>query len=453
MAQAAELDLRIAVAPVAPAAVPAAAAVLAPTDLPGPSTDRSGGRSAAGVPDWVSRCCTGPFVDRHAELARLEAAFEAAATGSRVVGVSGEDGIGKSRLVAEAARRFADGGALVLGGQCHADRSSLAPFRQMLDRYAAQVPCGAGEWPATTASTLGALSSVMAEQLGVACQPQFDDPYAAAAVVISLIRAAGCGRPAVLVLDDLHLADLSTLEAVRQLVEGHPDLPLLVLLVFRGADARLQPDLLDLLDDLHRVPDYQRIPLGPLPSADGADLLAQLLGRPTGTGWEQAFVTLDREVGGKPRFLLAVARAVDDCVAMEADDWVPASLSDLGLPRSLHDLIRRRLRALPTEHRAVLDAASVVGSPFGVELVARLADCCVDTVMAALEWLRVEGLVRQADLHTAEFTCEAVRLAVCGDLPTAILLRLRSRLADAVEFDEIAAGSRPAGRRLLSIAT
>ncbi len=413
-------------------------------------------RPDAGVPDWVTRSCVGPFVDRQVEIARIESAFDAAASGVRVVGVSGEDGIGKSRLVAEAARRFAEAGALVLGGQCHTDRSSLAPFRHLLDRYAAQAPSSADDWTTGAAATLGALSSVMAEQLGGTCRPDLDDPYAAASGVLSLVRAAGHHRPTVLVLDDLHLADPSTIEAVRQLVDGYPDVAMLVVLVFRGADARLRPELLDLLDDLHRLPGYERIPLGPLPSDDGAALLAELLGGPVGVHWERAFVTLNEEVGGKPRYLLALARAVADRRGVEAHDWVPAGLAELGLPRSLHDLIRRNLRALPVAYRGVLDAAAVVDSPFGVGSVADLAGCSIDTVLAALDWLRVAGLVVQSDLGTAAFSCEAVRRAVRDDLAPAHLLRLRARRSEprtTGAAGRAGDGTRPLHRELFSTPT
>jgi predicted ATPase/DNA-binding winged helix-turn-helix (wHTH) protein len=148
-----------------------------------------------------------PFVGRKAELARLDARLDEARNGrGGLVLLSGEPGIGKTRLVEEFSARARRGGAVVLGGRCKG--VGPAPCQPLIDAL----------------ETAGAL------------RPASDGPGALVDAFASLARSA----PVVLSLDDLHRADDATLDVVFRLSRAAAQSALLVIGTYR--DAGLAPD-------------------------------------------------------------------------------------------------------------------------------------------------------------------------------------------------------------------
>lgn len=373
------------------------------------------GRARPGA--WAQRVCRGPLVGRRAEIDQLERAVMDAAAGLTVVVVSGGDGLGKSRLLGEFASRCVVEGGLVLAGRCTRGQA-MSGFRQVVDRWAREDAVVAAGLPATTTSTLTALSAVFADLAGGVADPAFADPYLTSAAVVSLVDQARGGRPAVLLLDDLHAADEATIEATRRIVEDHPELPLLIVLALRGNEAEDTGGLLDLLDDLHHIDAYHRVGLGPLDLDESVELV-RLAGVP-GVDLRDAGAVhrLCREVGCVPRYLLAIARHWSEEAGRRGSGWVPVGLEELGMPASLHDLLRRRLRSLAPLDRTVLEVAATLDGELDPARLGHLAGVSTEDVAGALDRARRAGLVAVAADGGTSFVCDAVAFSLCRDAPS-----------------------------------
>ncbi|HEY7880926.1 MAG TPA: AAA family ATPase, partial [Streptosporangiaceae bacterium] len=236
-------------APAAPAeAVPASAvpASAAPAEV-----------ATAGTPTW-------PLVGRTAELASLRAAWQAARGGGhdgaghsgRVVAIAGQAGSGKTRLIAELRAEAAGTGAVVLAARSHDGETGL-PFvlaADLLRTALAIRPDLPGTLPAQTAAMAGRLVPALAASYPDAAAPPLDSPVAVtrlyAAIADTLQAAAGigdkpgeagtaggAGAAGIVVVEDVHWADSSSLGLLAYLVRRLSDWPLLLVLSWQAEQA------------------------------------------------------------------------------------------------------------------------------------------------------------------------------------------------------------------------
>ena len=226
----------------AQAAEPQAAAAEVPGAEPG-AGGVNGASEAAGV--W-------PLVGREAELAALRSAWQATGAAGRVVAIAGQAGSGKTRLITEfrteAAR--APQPAVVLAARCH-DGETALPFvlaADLLRTALAVRPDLPGVLPAQTAAMAGRLVPALAAAHPDSVAPALDSPLAVtrlyAAIADTLLAAtkgsgaAAEGAPAgVVVVEDVHWADGSSLGLLAYLVRRLADWPLLLVLSWQAEQA------------------------------------------------------------------------------------------------------------------------------------------------------------------------------------------------------------------------
>lgn len=336
------------------------------------------------------------FVGRGPELAQLAAAGQDSAV--TAVLVSGEAGIGKSRLVSEFVSRLG-GRPLVLTGRCLEfgnDGPALAPFR----------------------APLRALSC---EQEN----PGFG-------TVLTLLEEAAETRPLVLVLEDLHWADGSSLRLISFLIANlaHPG----VLLI--GTHRPPTGPLRRLTAELSRVPAVRRLALAPLTRYEVGRQLAALLTR------EPAPALIARVAdrsAGNPLFVEALATAPDET------------------PAELLDLLHAGLPELDGDPRHVLAVASVAGTEVPHDLLEAVAGLPADRLDRAVEQLIGAHVLTVTDRGYA-FRHALVRLAVYERLLPARRARLHLQFADALPAcagreAEVAAHAYAAGDRPRALAS
>ena len=181
--------------------------------------------------------------------------------------VSGDAGVGKTTLVAEAARRAAREGACVLLGRCQEDLSaSYAPFAEALHHYVAHAPERLLRTHVEVhGGDITSMVPAVGQRLGSVPAPTSTDPdterYLLYGAVAGLLTAASRLQPTVLVLDDLQWSDSQSLRLLRHVVATVDSARLLVLGTFRDIELSPSNPLHDLLGAFQREPGISRIEL------------------------------------------------------------------------------------------------------------------------------------------------------------------------------------------------
>jgi class 3 adenylate cyclase/tetratricopeptide (TPR) repeat protein len=371
----------------------------------------TGARSRFGV-DALRRSAS-PLIGREDELLVLKQAFRRCAQQPSVqlVTVTGEPGVGKSRLVEEffafideqpeliswrqgRSLPYGDGISFwalneIVKAQCgilesDSPTSAQAKLAQSVEEA---VEPAEREW---VLARLCRLLGLLQAELG---DDEQEQAFAAWQRFLEGIAAQG---PLVLVLEDLHWADDRLLEFAEQLVTWSSDLPLLVLCTGR-------PELYD------RRPDWgggkrnsTSISLTPLSSTDTALLLGALLAQSVLPAETQRLL-LER-AGGNPLYAEEFVRMLQDRGLLESRGAVATALDeeDVPIPETLQALIAARLDTLPTHRKSLLQDASVFGKVFWAGAVSHASGDDRGHVEGELRALAERELVRRARTSSVE---------------------------------------------------
>lgn len=336
---------------------------------------RGGGRPDAPpdlvLPPAVANEHAVPLVGRDAEMERLASVLGADAERlSGVVLLAGDPGIGKSRLVAAAARA-AGADRHVLFGRC--DEEPLTPYQPFSEaiRWLLKQPVDTyqGDLDDDVLDRVRALVGISASPLPSG-QP---DRLAAFDAVADLLRALARTRPVVLALEDLQWADAPTLALLRYVVRRLEGEPFAVLASCRRHALESPGPTADLVADLRRTGTVEVLEVGGLPLRSSGELAAAVLGRDVDP---QLAVALHEETAGNPLFLLELARHLDQAgrtrsgAARAGIDVVRGT----AVPLRIRQVVARRVARLGEDLEEVLGVAAVVGREFDLTLVAEAAE-------------------------------------------------------------------------------
>ncbi|WP_028644509.1 BTAD domain-containing putative transcriptional regulator [Nocardioides sp. URHA0020] len=341
---------------------------------------------------------------RDDELAALTDLVDRVVAGSGAspafVALTGEPGIGKSRLAIELASYAADHGLTIAWGRCSQDDGAPAL------------------WPWST----------VLERLGSAL-PSTEDGHDGAAAfrawetVVQTVLQAAEQAPLLLVLDDLHWADTSSLRVLRLLTEAVAEegpARLLVVATWRehptptGALA----EVAEALARKHAL----RLQLRGISAEAASQLFAQVAeAQPS----EADADTLRRRTEGNPFFLVEYAR-------LARDGDVAALVAEGRPPAAVHEVLSRRLSQLAPATQDLLQTASVVGRIFDLSTLAAVTDVDEDAVLDRLDPAIEAGLVAEDGVDRFRFNHALVRDTVRSGLPQSRRARVHARAAEAL---------------------
>jgi class 3 adenylate cyclase/tetratricopeptide (TPR) repeat protein len=337
--------------------------------------------------DDGARRLRSPLVGRAVETRELERCLAQVAHGTGgIVCITGEPGVGKSRLMAEA-RRFATAGEVLwLEGRSLSFTQSISywPLVEILRRYAGITEDDAegGAW-AKLEGRVSALCGPEAPEilpylgtlLGLTVPDDLQDRVRyldelamGRQILLSSRRffeRLARQHPVVLIFEDLHWIDQSSAELLENLLPLIADVPLLLCLAMRSGGVGPAARIRALAAERHPTR-FTDIVLGPLSMVESRDLIANLLRRAPSAGLQQLILM---KAEGNPFFIEEMIRTLIALQAMVHDatsgGWRPtARLDQITIPDTIQGVIMARIDRLDDELKEVLKLAAVIGRSF-----------------------------------------------------------------------------------------
>ncbi|MCY1136492.1 AAA family ATPase [Actinoplanes sp. Pm04-4] len=322
----------------------------------------------------------GPFVGRRRLLAALRAEL---ARPSALVLLSGEPGVGKSRLVAES---LEDSGRPVVVAHCD-DLREPQPLGPLLDGLRVAHTTGTlppMRTPDAEAGVLARLLPSLADRLPPAPAPLLDLDAERARLLRAAAALLAALAPMVLALEDLQMADPATLQLLDHL--GAFAVPGLTILI-TVREGELPPGW-------HPGPALRRLRVPPLTRPEVRRLGSALL---EGSDAGALAGHLYERTAGIPFLVEEVVRSLLTDGGAGADRPHPDRLADLAVPALLRDVLVARLQGLDEAAREILGAAAVLGQAADPWPLAAIVQAEEDTITAALQQARAAGLLHQRE--------------------------------------------------------
>jgi DNA-binding SARP family transcriptional activator/predicted ATPase len=346
-----------------------------PPPAAAPSTQKSVSRAEerAGATD-------ARLVGRAREQARLSQMWSAACEGqASLLLITGEAGIGKTRLANDFLEQAAANGASTARAACYfadrpmayaavADWLRSAPFREVLDGL-----------PAPQLSQLArVVPGILIDRPDVPPPAPFTESWQRGHFFEALARAMlAAPQPLLAFIDDLQWCDPETVEWLRYLLHSEPRARVMFLAAARSEDFDTAHPVAAMLRDLRRSERGAEIVLGPLSADDTASLAAKIT---DDLPDETVRRTLYEKTRGNPLFIVEMVRA-----GLGGADALPAKV---------HAVIRTRFSQLSEEARDMASLAAVVGRPFTSSLLAKASGCGEDAVAGAIDELWGRNLIQ-----------------------------------------------------------
>ncbi len=337
------------------------------------------------------------MVGRDQQLEAMRSVFAVVRAGQgRMVSILGEPGIGKSRLLAEfrTEAEASDPSPVWVEGRCLSIGQTL-PYHLVLDLVRSIVGVGAG---ADQAEVQAALERTLRTALGdewldayaylgqllsVPLEPEVAARIAGlemetvkryVASIHRLLQAAAAERPIVLVCEDLHWADPSSIAVLGQLLPLANEMPLLCIATSRvdrtAPGWRLVSEVREIFADA-----LTELRLEPLSGEQSRQLVANLLEIESLPPRVREFILTKAE--GNPFFVEEVIRMLIErgVLVRKGELWIATdAVSDVEIPDNLQALLLARIDRLPESARHTLRVASVIGRQFGLKVLERVLE-------------------------------------------------------------------------------
>ena len=330
-----------------------------------------------------------PFVGRIEELDRLEAALAAAAAShGGLVLIAGTAGMGKTRLVSASAGRATERGTAVLRGHCIQLVGTGLPFLPLVE--ALRPLRGSGDLDGL-ATELRELPRLIPELVrGQTRDPEDDEPRGDARLrlfeeVLAVLTHLAEARPLVLVVEDLHWADASTLDLVAYLARAVRDHRILLVATYRSEEVSTGGPLHRVIAGLVGGGGAVALQLAPFDRAQIGALLATSAARPLPA---ELVASIARRSGGNPLFARELLAA--------------SERGETALPPALRDVLLVSIGRLDAESRAVLQAVAAAGRDVPYGLLAAVTPLAELELASALR-KAVEHDVLSSDQETGTF--------------------------------------------------
>ena len=372
-------------------------------------------------------------------MAELTSTLEEALSGQgRLVMLVGEPGIGKTRTTQELASYAESRGAQVFWGRCYEDEGTPPywPWVQTMRSYVQQA--SREQLTAEIGSGAAAIAEIVPEILGKLPgleTPPALDPEAARFhlfdSITTFLKNAAQNQPLMMVLDDLHWADRSSLLLLEFLARELGEARILLVGCYRDTDLSRQHILTETLAQLSREPVFRRQVLRGLSQDD----LGEFINLTTGVQLPQNLNdTLFAHTEGNPFFMTEIIRLLSESGELTAEHI--GTPEGIKIPAGVREVIGQRLNRLSERCNEVLTTASIIGREFDFRLLNILngeifEEQLLQSVQEAVSFHLIEEVPGRMDRY--QFVHALVQQTLTEEVTTSRNVRLHARIAEALE--------------------
>jgi DNA-binding CsgD family transcriptional regulator len=380
------------------------------------------------------------LIGREASLASFERIFAQVKGGQgQAVLVSGEAGIGKSRLVAEARALAGPEQVCFLQGSCFEQDRAL-PFAPLVDLLRSLLLTDSREAFLPHLVPLAPELIKLVPDLALFLPEVSPTPVLApeqekhrffAALTHCLLRLAG-PRPLALVMEDLHWSDDTSLEFLLGLARHLRSRPLLLLLTYRREE--VHPPLAHFLAALDRGRAALECSLSPLSIEEVHAMLQAIfqLKKPVRRDFLEALYQLTE---GNPFFVEEVVKSLlaSGDIFFTEGSWDRKPLAELHIPRSVFEAVQQRVRLLPDEARETLELAAAVGRSVDVSLLQALTGRPEQELLQVMDIVITAQLLMETGASQITFRHALTQAAIYRGLLAHQRKALHLTIAQAIE--------------------
>ena len=343
--------------------------------------------------------------------------------------ISGEPGIGKTRLADELAGDAASRGMRVVWGRCWEGGGAPAylPWVDVLRSLILDEPRERERHSALAPE----IAQLIPELSPEAVSPRVrSDPQQARFrlfdAVATLLKQLARSVPLLMILDDLHEADHSSLELLKFVARGLTDSRIVIVGTHRDAEVRRSPHLSEAIAEILR---YGRaIPLAGLDQNEVTQMVEHRAQRSPSAAFASE---LHRVTAGNPLFVDGVVRVLLAERNLGTSDRI--DLRGFKLPEDVRGAIRKRLGLLSTQAQSVLAIAAVVGQEFDTALLRRISDLSAGASGELMDEASEVGVVTPSSRDSYRFTHPLIRESLYKGSTDAERTRLHRAIGEALE--------------------
>ena len=376
------------------------------------------------------------FVGREGELAELRAGLEDASAGhGRLFLLSGEPGIGKTRLAEEISSDASARGMRVVWGRCWEGGGAPAywPFIQILrscvderdsEKLKTLVGSGAGEIARLIPEIKLSLPSL---EEAKAAPDSESARFRLFDAVATLLKNVARGEPLLIVVDDLHDADQPSLQVLRFVARETKNARILIVGTYRDTEVRQSPELGKQIGDLIR--EGRTVSVAGLSQAEIGEFIERSSAKKAD---DKLVADLYHATDGNPLFVDGVVRLL---VAEGKLEGTGVDGSAFKIPDGVRESIRRQLATLSDEAKSLLSIASLIGNEFDMQLLERVSGRLPEQIVEQTnEAVRMRILRTEAPRFARrQFSHALIREVLYDDLAANRRIELHRDIAAAIE--------------------
>jgi predicted ATPase len=389
----------------------------------------------------LDRMVRGRMVGRKDELQQATVLWQKAINNEgQLIMVSGEPGVGKTRLAREIITQAEVSGGWAFVGECHPEGNTpYSAFAQIVRRVLREHAKNGVEFPKAVLADMLKLSPELTTIFPEVDPNPVLDPEAEQRRLfehmVGFCRIMSTGAPLLLLLEDLHWGDSSTLAMLNLLARRTASMPVMLLGTYREVELDVALPFHQAMQDLNRQNLGSRIKLERLDREQTKQLLATIFSEEITPEFLDGIY---QETDGNPFFVEEVCKALIESGQLVFKDgrWDRPSMEELSIPQGVKVAIQSRITRLSEEAQGVMLFAGVIGRAFDYPTLNAVAGKNEDELIDCLEEALNAQLIEELPETGGEgfrFSHALIPFSLRDGISGLRRSRLHSKVAEAIE--------------------